>query len=98
MPVVIISIRVRIGNSQALAKEGTWTAWSICPINDSHEIGCRSGQNRRSAGFANSGAVPEYQRGVSTFGHWSSGFKTIVVSTMLSGAGSVAESDLPIFP
>ena len=40
----------------------------------------------------------EYQRVVCTLRHSLSGLTITVVSTMLSGAGSVAESDLPIFP
>src|SRR5215475_13379819 len=83
MPVVIMSIRVRIGNSQAFAKDGICTAWSSCSINASQPMGCSSGHHRPSCDLSHLGAQLEYQRVLCSLLHWLSGFRTTVVSTML---------------
>src|SRR5258708_34370315 len=98
IPVVIMSMRVRIGNSQAFANDGICTARSSCSKSASHVIGCSSGHHIASCGLIHEGAHVEYQRVLCSFRHWFSGLSTAVVSTMLIGAGSVAVSDLPIFP
>ena len=98
MPVVIMSMRVRIGNSQAFANDGICTARSSCSINSSQVIGCSSGHHLASCGLAHPGAQLEYQRVLCSLGHSLSGFTITVVSAMLSGAGSVALSAFPIFP
>src|SRR5258708_35760503 len=98
IPVVIMSIRVRIGNSQAFANEGICTARSSCSINASQLIGSSSGHHLANCVLSHGGAQVEYQRVLRSLRHWFSGFNTTVVSTMLIGAGSVAVSDLPILP
>src|SRR5260370_20340504 len=61
-------------------------------------IGCSSGHHLANGGLIHEGANVEYQRVLCSVRHWFSGLSTTVVSTMLRGAGSVAVSDLPIFP
>ena len=97
-PVVIMSIRVLTGNSQALAKEGIWTARSISSISSSQVMRRSSGQSHRNGALNAFGTHPEYHRSAFLERHSFSGFNTTVVSTMLRGAGSVEVSALPTFP
>ncbi len=98
MPVVIMSMRVFTGNSHAFANEGICTARSISSISSSHPRRRSSGQTHRHGGLSASGIHFEYQRATARLRHAFSGLRTMVVSTMLSGAGSVEVSALPILP
>src|SRR6266581_5227970 len=93
-PVVSMSTRALIGMVQAFEVPGILSAWFISSTNCSVEMW--SGVNLRNKVLAQSGAQEEYQ--VSTFRHWISGLRTITVSIIENGAGSVEVSALPDLP
>src|SRR5579883_3152294 len=94
IPVVSMSRRPRIGIVQALLTPGTRSAWFISLTSSSVEI--VSGLKRRKTRLAHSGAQEEYQVGIR--GHAERGLRITTVSSIESGAGSVAVSARPAFP
>src|SRR5450755_3948499 len=94
MPVVSMSTRALIGMVHAFEVPGILSAWFISSTNCSVEMW--SGVNLRNIPFAHLGAQEEYQ--VSTFRHSASGLRTITVSIMEKGAGSVDVSARPALP
>ena len=94
MPVVSMSTRALMGMVQAFDVPGIFSAWFISSTNCSVEMW--SGVNLRKMPFAHLGAQEEYQ--VSTLRHSVSGFRTITVSIMENGAGSVDVSARPALP
>jgi hypothetical protein len=94
-PVVSMSIRALMGMVQALVVPGIWRAASISASSSSHEI--RSGQARRQSRLlSHSGDHEVYQRALCR--HCAGGLRTIVVSIIEKGAGSVDDSARPAFP
>src|ERR1035438_5455017 len=94
MPVVSMSTRALIGIVHAFEVPGILSAWFISSTNWSVEMW--SGVNLRNIPFAHVGAQEEYQ--VSTFRHSTSGLRTITVSIIENGAGSVDVSARPALP
>src|ERR1039458_4208642 len=94
MPVVSMSTRALMGIVQAFEVPGSLSAWFISSTNWSVEMW--SGVNLRNMLCARLGAQEEYQ--VSTFRHWVSGLRTITVSIIENGAGSVDVSARPALP
>ena len=93
-PVVSMSMRPLIGMVQALVTPGTSSAWFSSATNWSCEM--LSGVMCRKTFFSSSGAHAEYH--VGTRRHSATGFSVITVSSMDSGAGSVAVSARPALP
>src|ERR1035441_6095247 len=91
MPVVSMSTRALMGIVHAFDVPGIFSAWFISSTNCSVEMW--SGVNLRKMPFAHLGAQEEYQ--VSTLRHSVSGLRTITVSIMENGAGSVDVSARP---
>ena len=89
-----MSIRPLTGMVHALLRPGIFNARFISAMSSSREMW--SGVIRRNSGFIHSGAHDEYQ--VAFLRHSLSGFNVITVSSIDSGAGSVAVSALPAFP
>ena len=89
-------MRALIGIVQAFETPGSCSAWFICST--SCGVLSRSGVIRRRAARAHAGSQvhPEYH--VVTGRHWSCGLRTITVSIMESGAGSVEVSARPDLP
>src|SRR5664279_3866305 len=94
MPVVSMSTRALIGMVHAFEVPGILSAWFISSTNWSVEMW--AGVNLRKMFDAQFGAQEEYQ--VSTFRHSASGLRTITVSIMENGAGSVDVSARPALP
>src|ERR1039457_6620460 len=94
MPVVSMSTRALMGIVHAFDVPGILSAWFISSTNWSVEIW--SGVNLRNIPFAQLGAQEEFP--VSTFRHSASGLRTITVSIMENGAGSVDVSARPALP
>ena len=94
MPVESMSRRALIGMVHAVVRPGAFIARSISSTSAASEM--RSRQNGRSAFFSHSDAQLEYQRGFSR--HSDSGLRTMVVSIIENGAGSVDVSALPALP
>src|SRR5271165_5137188 len=94
MPVVSMSTRALIGMVQAFDVPGILSAWFISSTSWSVEMW--SGVNLRKMPFAHPGAQDEYH--VSTFRHSVSGLRTMTVSIMENGAGSVDDSARPALP
>ncbi len=87
-PVVSISMRPLMGMVQPLARPGICSAAFIWLMSCSCEM--RSGVMWRSTAASQPGAQPEYH--VSTCRHCDLGLRVITVSSIESGAGSVAVS------
>jgi len=98
IPVLSMSMRLRIGWVQAFFHPGSWSASSMRAISSSRVDGVWSGHTRRSAEASGAGAQEEYQRGRGRRGHCSRGLSRITVSIIASGAGSVGVSALPALP
>src|ERR1035441_4338290 len=94
MPVVSMSTRALMGIVHAFEVPGILSAWFISSTNWSVEMW--SGVNLRNIPFAHLGAQDEYQ--VSTFRHSVSGLRTMAVSIIENGAGSVDDYSLPGLP
>src|SRR5450432_4000568 len=94
MPVVSMSTRALMGMVHAFEVPGILSAWFISSTNCSVEMW--SGVNLRNMPLAHLGAHEEYQ--VSTFRHSVSGLRTITVSIIENGAGSVEDSARPALP
>src|ERR1039458_1358175 len=94
MPVVSISTRALMGIVHAFEVPGILSAWFISSTNWSVEMW--SGVNLRNMVFAHLGAQDEYQ--VSTLRHSVSGLRTMTVSIIENGAGSVEVSARPALP
>src|ERR1039458_2161204 len=94
MPVVSMSTRALMGIVHAFAVPGILSAWFISSTNWSVEMW--SGVNLRNMAFPHLGAHEEYQ--VSTFRHSVSGLRTMTVSIIENGAGSVDVSARPALP
>src|SRR5258706_14106225 len=92
-----MSRRLRIGCVHATGIPGTWSFSFMDEINSSCVEARISGQIGRKTGRVQRGH-PEYQRRGNAFGHFSRGFRTIVVSNISTGAGSVENSNLPALP
>src|SRR5437764_424101 len=92
-PVESMSTRVLIGIVQAFVQPGNCIFLFISAMSSSHVITRSSGQSGWKTDFIQRGAQREYQRSSCTFRHAAAGFRRTVVSTIVSGAGSVAESD-----
>src|ERR1700690_3783762 len=89
-----MSTRALMGIVHAFEVPGIFSAWFISSINCSVEMW--SGVNLRNTAVAHWGAQDEYQ--VSTFRHSVSGLRTMTVSIMENGAGSVDVSARPALP
>ena len=94
MPVESMSSRPLMGMVQALEIPGSWSAASISALSSSEVM--RSRQKDRSGVLSHSGAHDENQRGFSR--HSASGLRTMVVSIIEKGAGSVEVLARPAFP
>src|SRR5882672_11865193 len=92
IPVESMSTLALMGIVKALVQPGICMASFISAVSSEGEIRPRSGQIRRSARERTGGAHDEYQRARGTMRQDSRGFRRTVVSTMVSGAGSVAVS------
>src|ERR671930_217541 len=94
MPVVSISTRALMGMVHAFEAPGILSAWFISSTSCSLDM--RSGVNLRKTPLAHSGAQEEYH--VSALRHCASGLRTMTVSIIDSGAGSVEVSARPALP
>src|SRR5450759_5407659 len=90
MPVVSMSTRALMGIVHAFDVPGIFSAWFISSTSCSFEMW--SGVNLRNMPFAHLGAQEEYH--VSTLRHSVSGLRTMTVSIMENGAGSVSYTHL----
>jgi hypothetical protein len=88
-----MSMRALMGMVQALTTPGNFMARSIPATSSSVLI--RSGQMRRQGAWSHPGSS-EYQRRF--IRHWSCGLRTMVISIMEKGAGSVEVSARPALP
>ena len=98
IPVDSMSMRVLIGMVQALVQPGISTMRLSSATSWSQPMRRRSGHSGRRAGRSHSGAQLEYQRLTGSMRHWSRGLSWTTVSTIDSGAGSVALSERPALP
>ena len=98
MPVVSMSTRVLMGIVKALVHPGSCSFWFISDVSSSQVLARCSGQTGRSTFLIGSGAQLEYQRSCMTGRHCSDGLSRTVVSTIVSGAGSVGVSARPTLP
>src|ERR1017187_7775828 len=94
MPVVSMSTRALIGMVQALEVPGILSAWFISSTSCSDEMW--SGVMRPNIGLSHFGAQESYH--VFTFRHSCGGLRTITVSIIEKGAGSVDVSARPDLP
>src|ERR1035437_6709348 len=94
MPVVSMSTRALMGIVHAFEVPGSLSPLFISSTKCSVEMW--SGVNLRNMPFAHLGAQEEYH--VSIFRHSVSGLRTITVSIMENGAGSVDVSARPALP
>ena len=98
IPVESMSTRALIGMVKAFVQPGSCTASFISAVSSPGVMRRRSGQIGLSARARRSGAQEEYQRGRGSIRQSSTGLRRTVVSTMVSGAGSVADSARPALP